>query len=163
MAQPQIVPSFPQAASPESAMLDWVAVVTRVQAERPNIGAFLEESALVGSSGDVVTIGFPASASAAMKMIQQRGAQQTVEDACSALAGRRVRVRVTVLDGGADAQTVAKLRRERDATTERHLREEVLANPLVKEVLSVFGGEVKDVRRNQAQSERENKGDGDVR
>ncbi len=163
VAQSPTVPSSLQAGSPESATLDWVAVVTRVQAERPNIGVFLEESALVSFSGDVVTIGFPASASTAMRMVQQRGAQQAIEDACSALAGRRIRVRVTVLDGGADAQTVAKLRRERDATTERHLREEVLANPLVKEVLSVFGGEVKDVRRNQAQSERENKGDGDVR
>jgi len=157
------MPPPPQADSSESATLDWVAVVARVQAERPNIGAFLEESALVNFSGDVVTIGFLASASAAMKTIQQKGAQQAVEDACSALAGRRVRVCVTVLDGGTDAPTVAKLRRERDATTERHLREEVLANPLVKEVLSVFGGEVKDVRRNQARNERENKGDGDVR
>ena len=157
------MPPPPQADSSESATLDWVAVVARVQAERPNIGAFLEESALVNFSGDVVTIGFLASASAAMKTIQQKGAQQAVEDACSTLAGRRVRVRVTVLDGGMDAPTVAKLRRERDATTERHLREEVLANPLVKEVLSVFGGEVKDVRRNQARNERENKGDGDVR
>jgi hypothetical protein len=157
------MPSPPQADSPESATLDWVAVVTRVQAERLNIGAFLEESALVSFSGDVVTIGFPASASAAMKTIQQKGAQQAVEDACSALAGRQVRLRVTALDGGTDAPTVEKLRRERDATTERHLREEVLANPLVKEVLSVFGGEVKDVRRNQARNERENKEGGDVR
>jgi len=166
-AAPQAAPPMqsgrPQADSPESAALDWVAVVTRVQAERPNIGAFLEESAFMGLSGDVVTIGFPASASAAMKTIQQKGAQQAVEDACSALAGRHVRVRVTVLDGGADAPTVAKLKRERDATTERHLREEVLSNPLVKEVLSVFGGEVKNVRRNQAGNEQENKEGGDVR
>ena len=139
--------------------LDWIAVVTRVQTERPNIGAFLEESALMSFSGDVVTIGFPASSGAAMKTIQQKGAQQAVEDACSALAGRRVRVRVTTLDGGTDAPTVAKLRREREATTERHLREEVLANPLVKEVLSVFGGEVKEVRRNQAQGESERRGE----
>ena len=137
--------------------------LAKVQAERPNIGAFLEESALVSFSGDVVTIGFPASASAAMKTIQQKGAQQAVEDACSALSGRRVRVSIAALDGETAAPTVAKLRREREATTERHLREEVLANPLVKEVLSVFGGEVKEVRQNQAQSERENKGDGDVR
>jgi hypothetical protein len=157
------MPPPPQAGSPESAALDWVAVVTRVQVERPNIGAFLEESALVSFSGDVATIGFPASASAAMKTIQQKGAQQAVEDACSALADRRVRVRIVALDGGTDAPTVAKLRREREAMTERHLREEVLANPLVKEVLSVFGGEVKDVRRNHARSERENEGGGDGR
>ena len=142
--------------------LDWVAVVTRVQAERPNIGAFLEESALVSVAGDLATIGFPASSSAAMKMIQQKSAQQTVEDACSALAGRRIRLRVSTLEGK-DAPTVAKLRREREATTERHLRAEVLANPLVKDVLLVFGGEVKEVRRNQARAEGANKENRDGR
>jgi hypothetical protein len=68
-------------------------------------------------------------------------------------------LRLVALDGGAQAPTVADLRRARETKTERHLRDEVLANPLVKEVLSVFGGEVKDVRRNQARAERESKGD----
>jgi hypothetical protein len=63
------------------------------------------------------------------------------------------------LDGGTQALTVADLRREREAKTDRRLRDEVQANPLVKEVLSVFGGEVKEVRRNQARAEREGKGD----
>ncbi len=138
----------------------WEDVVARVQAERPNIGAFLEDSAMVGVAGDVVTIGFPSSAGVSMKMAQQDASQQAVADVCAALTGRRVRLRLVTLDGeAAQAPTVADLRRERDTKTERHLRDEVLANPLVKEVLSVFGGEVKDVRRNQARGEREGKGD----
>jgi len=151
--------SSPQAGSSEPVALVWDDVVARVQAERPNIGAFLEESALVGIAGDMVTIGFPASADASMKMVQKDAYQQAVADACAALAGRRVRLRFVTLDGGAQAQTVADLRRERAAKTDRHLRDEVQANPLVREVLSVFGGEVKEVRRNQARPEREGKGD----
>ena len=139
--------------------LVWEDVVTRVQAERPNIGAFLENSTLVGVVGDMITIGFPASAGVSMKMLQQETSQQVVADVCTALAGRRVRLRLVVLEEGTQAPTVADLRRDRVAKTEGHLREEVLANPLVKEVLSVFGGEVKDVRRNQARAERESKGD----
>src|SRR5207245_6067676 len=46
----------------EPVSLDWEAVVARVLAERPNIGAFLEDSGLVGTAGGVVTVGFPASA-----------------------------------------------------------------------------------------------------
>ncbi|TAL12223.1 MAG: DNA polymerase III subunit gamma/tau [Nitrospirae bacterium] len=149
----------PQAGSSAPVVLVWEDVVARVQAERPNIGAFLEHSTLVGIAGDMVTIGFPASAGVSLKMIQQEASQQAVADACAAMAGRGVRLRLVTLDGGASAPTVADLRRERDTKTERHLRDEVLANPLVKEVLSVFGGEVKDVRRNQAGADRQPKGD----
>ena len=148
-----------QAGSSEPIALVWEDVVARVQAERPNIGAFLEHSTLVGIAGDVVTIGFPVSAGVSMKMIQQDASQQAVSEVCAALAGRRVRLRLVTLEEGTQAPTVADLRRDRDAKTERHLRDEVLANPLVKEVLSVFGGEVRDVRRSQARAERENKGD----
>ena len=157
-APPPAAPST-GAASSEPVALAWEDVVAKVQTERPNIGAFLEDSAMVGIAGDVVTIGFSASAGVSMKMVQQETYQQAVADACAALAGRRVRLRLVALDGGAQAPTVADLRREREAKTERHLRDEVLANPLVREVLSVFGGEVKDVRRNQARAERESKGD----
>ncbi|TRZ98103.1 MAG: DNA polymerase III subunit gamma/tau [Nitrospiraceae bacterium] len=149
----------PQAGSSEPVALVWEDVVTRVQAERPNIGAFLENSTLVGIVGDMVTIGFPASAGVSMKMLQQEASQQAVADVCAALAGRRVRLRLITLEEGAQAPTVADLRRDRAAKTEGHLRDEALANPLVKEVLSVFGGEVRDVRRNQARAERESKGD----
>jgi DNA polymerase-3 subunit gamma/tau len=139
----------------EPVSLDWEAVVARVLAERPNIGAFLEDSGLVGAAGDLVTIGFPASAGTAMRMMQQESYQQAVADACSALAGRPLRVRVVSLEGGTGALTAAQLRREREATMERHLRDEALTNPLVQEALSVFGGEVKEVRRSRAPLEPE--------
>ena len=135
--------------------LDWEAVVARVLAERPNIGAFLEESGLVSAAGDLVTVGFPASAGTAMRMMQQESYQQAVAEACSALAGRRVRVRVVSLESGPGAPTAAQLRQEREATRERHLRDEALTNPLVQEALSVFGGEVKEVRRDRAPLEPE--------
>jgi len=156
-AQAAVPPA--QAGSSEPVALVWEDVVARVQAERPNIGAFLENSTLVGIAGDAVTIGFPASAGVSLNMIQREANQQAVAEVCAALAGRRVRLRLVTLEEGTQAPTVADLRRDRDAKTERHLRDEVLANPLVKEVLSVFGGEVRDVRRNQARAERENKGD----
>src|SRR5207247_5035801 len=42
---------------PESVNLDWEAVVARILAERPNIGAFLEESGRAGVPGDPVAVG----------------------------------------------------------------------------------------------------------
>src|SRR5438445_791434 len=139
----------------EPVSLDWEAVVARVLAERPNIGAFLEDSGLVGTASGLVTVGFPASAGTAMRMMQQESYQQAVAEACWALAGRPLRVRVVSLDSGTGAPTAAQLRREREATRERHLRDEALTNPLVQEALSVFGGEVKEVRHSRAPLEPE--------
>src|SRR5437016_3675481 len=139
----------------EPVSLDWEAVVARVLAERPNIGAFPEESGLVGTAGDPGSVGVPTSAGTAMRMMQQESYQQAVAEACSALAGRPLRVRVVSLDGGTGAPTAAQLRREREATRERHLRDEALTNPLVQEALSVFGGEVKEVRHSRAPLEPE--------
>ena len=148
----------PPSARQEPANLDWEAVVARILAERPNVGAFLEESGLVGVAGDLVTVGFPAAAGTALKMMQQESYQQAVAEACSALAGRHLRVRVVSLESGTAVPTAAQLRREREATRERHLRDEALANPLVQEALSVFGGEVKEVRRSRAPLETEGEG-----
>jgi DNA polymerase-3 subunit gamma/tau len=149
--RPQPIHEAPPPSAPqEPVSLDWEAVVARVLAERPNIGAFLEESGLVGVAGDLVTVGFPAAAGTSMKMMQQASYQQAVAEACSALAGRPLRVRVVLLENGTATPTAAQLRLEREATRERHLRDEALANPLVQEALSVFGGEVKEVRHSRA-------------
>jgi DNA polymerase-3 subunit gamma/tau len=148
----------PPSARQEPVNLDWEAVVARVLAERPNIGAFLEESGLVGVAGDLVTVGFPAAAGTSMKMMQQESYQQAVAEACSALAGWRLRVRVVSLESGTAVPTAAQLRREREATSERHRRDEALANPLVQEALAVFGGEVTEVRRSRAPLKPEGEG-----
>src|SRR3989442_1294035 len=148
----------PPPARPESVNLDWEAVVARILAERPNVGAFLEDSGLVSVAGDLATVGFPAAAGTALKMMQQESYQQAVAEACSALAGRHLRVRVVSLESGTAVPTAAQLRREREAMRERHLRDEALANPLVQEALSVFGGEVKEVRQSRAPLEPEGEG-----
>jgi DNA polymerase-3 subunit gamma/tau len=157
--RPQPIREAPPPSAPQEPVnLDWEAVVARILAERPNIGAFLEESGLVGVAGDLVTIGFPAAAGTALKMMQQESYQRAVAEACSAQAGRHLRVRVVSLESGTAVPTAAQLRREREAMRARHLRDEALANPLVQEALSVFGGEVKEVRRSRAPLEPEGEG-----
>ena len=132
--------------------MSWEAVVERVHSEKPNLGAFLEETALVGIENDIVTIGYRASGGASMKMILKEDYQRLILEACQAVAGCSVRLRVVTLDAGASMPTVAQLRREREAVTEEQLRQETLANPVVQEVLSVFSGEVKEVRRKPAET-----------
>ena len=162
-------PPFPVGPKPESAKaeapldekpltgngvweLNWEAVVERVHRDRPNIGAFLEETALVGIEHDIVTIGYPTAASASMKMILKEDYQRMILEACQAVAGRPVRLRVVTLSPGASIATVAHQRRQREEVTEQRLRQEVLANPLVQEALSVFSGEIKEVRSRHVSS-----------
>jgi hypothetical protein len=135
--------------------LSWEAVVERIHTEKPNLGAFLEETALIGIENDIVTIGYQASGGASMKMILKEDYQRLILEACQAVAGRSVRLRVVTLDAGASMPTVAQLRREREAVTDEQLRQETLANPVVQEVLSVFSGEVKEVRRKPIERVRE--------
>src|SRR5207247_8218735 len=71
--------------------LSWEAVVERVHNEKPNLGAFLEETALVGIENDIVTIGYRASGGASMKMILKEDYQRLILEACQAVAGRSVR------------------------------------------------------------------------
>ncbi len=171
-SEEQVVPgtdSLPMGPKPESAKteapldekpltgngmweLNWEAVVERVHRERPNIGAFLEETALVGIEHDTVTIGYPTSASASMKMILKQDYQRMILEACQAVAGRPVRLRVVTLSPAASIATVADQRRQREEVTEQRLRQEVLANPLVQEALSVFSGEIKEVRSRHVSS-----------
>ena len=134
------------ASDSDTVTLDWEAVVVRVCAERPNVGAFLEDAALVDMRDGVVTIGFPPSAGVSLKRVQQEDYKRAIVEACTAVSGRKFRLQVVALEVGSATPTVAQLRREREAAADRHLREEALANPIVKEALSVFGGEVKEVR-----------------
>jgi DNA polymerase-3 subunit gamma/tau len=147
---------FPETTSGNGALeLSWEAVVDRLLGDRPNLGAFLEETALVGIENDTVTIGYPASAGASMKMILKEDYQQMILEACRAVAGCSVRLRVMTLDPAAPIKTVAQLRRERAEDTDQRLRQEALSNPLIQEVLSVFSGEVKEVRRRRGQPSQE--------
>jgi len=130
----------------EPISLDWEAVVSRVNADRPNIGAFLENSAMIRIEGDMVTVGCPSST---MMMLKEEY-QKHIGDACNAVSGRVLRVKFVRLDGAGSAKTVSEIQSARDAATDHRLREEALANPLVKEALAVFTGEIKEVRRRPA-------------
>jgi hypothetical protein len=137
--------------------VNWEAVVDRLHTDRPNVSAFLEETALVGVENDTLTIGYPVSAGASMKMILKEDYQRIILDACQAVAGRPVRLRVVTLDPAAPVKTVAQLRREREEVIDQRLREEALANPLVQEALSVFSGEVKEVRKKHVRPSHESR------
>jgi len=150
-SRPAASPPEPPAQTPTA--LDWEAVVSRISSERPNVGAFLEDAALVGIEGNIVTIGYHPSAGASMQIIQKEDYNRVVVEACNAVSGRPIRLRVVTLTEGSAARTVGQLRRQREETTDLRFREEVLSNPVVQDALSVLGGEVREMRRRGPVSE----------
>jgi len=147
---PAIKDALPSQGEQDSIALDWESVVSRVHADRPNIGAFLENTAMIRFESDQVTIGCPSST---MMMLKEEY-QKYIAETCNAVAGRVLRVKFVKLEGVAGVKTVSDIRSARDAVTDHRLREEALANPLVQEAITMFAGEIKEVRRRPAVSEK---------
>jgi len=133
---------------------NWEQVLERVASVHPNIAPFLEMGTLVGVEGNLVTIGYPKSASVALARIQNEESIRVVADLCAELAGQTVRLRVMELGDGQPAgpnQAQLRAAKERDRT--RALLEQARSHPLVKRTLDIFGVEVVEVRQVAPQKE----------
>lgn len=147
-------PGAPSPAPPPPLHLDWERVVAHVSERHPSIGAFLEMSTLVGTDGDQLTVGFPATASVARGMMEKRDNQQLVAACCAELAGRPVRLKIVELANGQPAgpspaqARAARARSQRDA-----LLEQTRAHPLVRQTREVFGSDVVEIRHTTPRKE----------
>jgi DNA polymerase-3 subunit gamma/tau len=136
--------------------LEWERVVERVTGEHPNVGAFLEQGALVKIEGNEVTVGYPKSAALAFGRMQKEDNQRVVLQRCEELAGRPVRLRVVELaEGQRVPPTPAEVRAAKERDQKRALLEEARGHPVVKQALAVFGAELTEVRRAPARKESE--------
>lgn len=145
--------AVPAAADPP-VHLDWEQILERVAATHPNIAPFLERGSLVAIEGNLVTIGYPHTASTALTRIQNEENLRLISGVCASLAGRPVRLRVIPLaDGQGPGRSLAQLRGAKDRDQKETLLERTRSHPLVKQTLEFFGTDLVEVR--QASSEKE--------
>ena len=143
----------PPAADPP-VRLDWEQILERVATAHPNIAPFLERGSLVAIEGNLVTIGYPHTASTALTRIQNEENLRLVTDVCAGLAGRPVRLRVIALaDGQGTGGSLAQIRAAKERDQKEALLERTRSHPLVKQTLDIFGAELVEVR--QASQEKE--------
>ena len=109
----------------------------------PNIGTFLEMSMLVKVEGNQVIIGFPKTASVACSRIQKEENRLLISRVCQDVVGAAVQLRVVELaESQENGLTMKQARVQKKTQDEKSLLEEARANPLVKQTMELFGGEV---------------------
>ena len=143
-------PALPPAIQPE----DWHRVVDSMIQQYPNIGTFLEMGMLVKVEGNQVILGFPKTASVACSRIQKDENRSLVSKVCQDVLGATVQVRVVELaDDHNNGLTIKQMRVQRQKQDDESLLEEARANPLVKQTLELFGGDVMKASRSVAKKE----------
>ncbi|MEK6525631.1 MAG: DNA polymerase III subunit gamma/tau [Nitrospirota bacterium] len=153
-----VTPDSRRVAAPVAAdppvRLNWEQILERVASVHPNIGPFLEMGTLVTIEGNLLTIGYPKTASVALARIQNDENLRLVTDICAELAGRPVRLRVIELaDGRTTGLSLAQIRAAKERDQKQALLERTRSHPLVKQTLDVFGGELVEVRQVSPQKE----------
>lgn len=98
---------------------------------------------LVKVEGNQLIIGFPKTASVACSRIQKEENRALVAKVCQEVVGATVQVRVVELaDNQHNGPTMKQMRMQRQKQDDDALLEEARANPLVKQTMELFGGEV---------------------
>lgn len=122
---------------------DWHKVLETMIKNFPNIGTFLEMSMLVKVEGNQVIIGFPKTASVACSRIQKEENRLLISQVCQDVVGAAVQLRVVELaESQENGLTMKQARVQKKTQDEKSLLEEARANPLVKQTMELFGGEV---------------------
>ena len=131
----------PPASSPALEQEAWQRVVEAVIQKYPNIGTFLEMGALVKIEGNQVIVGFPKTASVACSRIQKDENRALITRVCQDVTGVAIRLRVVELteEPGPTIKQMRTKQRERD---DEALLEQARTNPMVKQAMELFGGEV---------------------
>lgn len=133
---------------------DWQRVVDSVIQNSPNIGTFLEMGTLVKIEGNQVIVGFPKTASVACSRIQKEETRALIAKACQTVAGASIHLRVVELTGEpGDGLTIRQTRNKRREQDDETLLEQARANPMVKQAMELFGGEVVKASRPSGKKE----------
>ena len=133
---------------------DWQRVVESVIQDSPNIGTHLEMGTLVKIEGNQVIVGFPKTAAVACSRIQKEETRALIAKVCQTVAGASIHLRVVELTGEpGDGLTIRQMRTKRREQDDEALLEQARANPMVKQAMELFGGEVVKASRPSGKKE----------
>ncbi len=140
----------------------WQQALRRTMDEKPNLGSYLEAGRVMGGGPDEVVLEYDVHQAVFGDMVSKEEHRTYLAGLLKELAQRDVTFRVRSAGSGLkdearggrrDRLAAPDLRAERSGgpppqahSGRRRIVSEVLAHPLVKEALDVFGGEVMEVR-----------------
>ncbi len=144
--QPSLKPSHP--VLDQTVTLNWEHVVDRMLKDHPNIGSFLEKGSVVTLAADHVIIGYSKRDAIARWRTDKPENRALLAGICKELAGGPIRVQIIELQDGQECPpSMAELRAKKKREDDQDLMQHVKANPLVKEALELFGGELASAQR----------------
>jgi len=153
---PASVPAGRRPARRTLAELDWDRILERVEQIQPSIAPFLAAGRLLSMEDECVMIGYPRNASVALARLQGTDVQRTIAEICSDVIGQPVRIGVVELaDGQAAPPSMAEARAAKMQEQKRQLLDNARAHPLVKQALTMFGGDVVDIEVTSAEKEQD--------
>ncbi len=125
----------------------WQGLVETVRAQRPSIASVLEHGSLLCQDLPVVEIGFT-SGSFNLERMRDSETQQALEEIAATFFGQKVTIKVSAINGkaGQAPPSLIEEQRAKDSDRKKRLREDALAHPMIQAAVSVFGGEIKEVR-----------------
>jgi hypothetical protein len=128
------------------------AILRRVQEERGALGGFLGQAAWMEIVDQTLEIAFDAKHAFFKEKVESRENILYLGDVAHGVAGRRLQVKAVVAAAsapGAASLAGAGARRapagESEETRKKRLHEEALKEPVVRNLLETFGGQIVDV------------------
>jgi DNA polymerase-3 subunit gamma/tau len=119
----------------------WEEVIGQIREEKPSLASYLEHGTLVSFSADRIQVGYPENAIFFMELVKKEEHQQIIKTVLERLFGRPVPFSLTRLERGASPPP-----KKPDPAKGKKIKQETLSNPLIREALDIFGGEVVDIQ-----------------
>ncbi len=144
-----VVPSKPAAAAPAAASVDmaavWPKVVQLAYTRRPLIKTWIALAHLLGTEGRHVLLGFAPGDKTVMESLARPANRSFLEELLKELTGSEWTVKLSIVDGMPAAPQEMAPATEPKKSAPDESRDTFKDDPLIKEALEIFKGEIKSV------------------
>jgi len=122
-------------------------LVAQVRGRRPMIGSLLEHGSLLKEDLPLLEIGFPAG-SFHLEQIRDAETLAVLTGLAGEFFGQTVTIRILPIDvvAGSAPPSLLEERKTQESDRQKRLREDALAHPMVRAAVTVFSGEIREVR-----------------
>jgi DNA polymerase III subunit gamma/tau len=138
-AVPKDEPPGPALAGPAG---QWMDVIHRIRDVKPSLASYLEGCRLIGMRDNVITLGFEDRTAFFVDLIKKEENLRLVRDTVKKLLGLDAQIKFEEGKGEAPPPR----RAEEAKKKERAKEENTLSDPIVKEAINLFGGEIVEIR-----------------
>ncbi|MGB8342279.1 MAG: DNA polymerase III subunit gamma/tau [Chthoniobacterales bacterium] len=145
-AAPRVAESAPAPTTPESTDFStiWPKVVELASARRPLVRSWIDAAQLLGTEGRHVLLGFAPEQKTSMESLERPATRGFIEALLQELTGSKWGVKMNLVQGLAPVEMTQRAT-EADKAEPNDSVESFRDDPLIREALEIFKGEIKSV------------------